>query len=473
MEIDDKYYKYFLLSFTLFIVFSNVVVLTYKLGFLIGIVFSVLSIFFIKYNQKMMRIFSNFKLTKRSIFFMLCISFFIKVLLVLYLKNNPVSDFKVILNAAMQYNMGDFKIYKEVPYFIYWNYQIPFSLYESFILKIYNNNIILEIINCLVSTITTVPLYLLVNEIYGKKAAKISIIFYLAYSPFYYYNSLLTNQIIPICLVMFALYTYLKKKNFSCGIILGFSQLFRPIAIIVVIAVIMNEILNFLSKYDKKHIIRAIKVIVGYKIVLIIFSSYLIINNININGLNNSYLSNWKFLVGTNYESVGCYNNQDFEKVFSEIKIERIEEKDYNEFVEKIENINKNQIIEIKNRVLDIKKLSVLVIKKNILFWGGFDSGTGFIESDKYNKMLKIVFRVGEKIIYYFISMVLLLRSLNEIKINKKEKKDQVILISLIGYILIYSFIEIQVRYRFDIIYLIIILASNFFDLCTNEGSKC
>ena len=73
-----------------------------------------------------------------------------KLIFIYLVESKPESDFKVLYDAAKLYSHGDIKSFNDVSgnYFNVWAYQSIFTLYQSFLLYIYDSIDILKIVNC-------------------------------------------------------------------------------------------------------------------------------------------------------------------------------------------------------------------------------------------------------------------------------------------------------------------------------------
>lgn len=237
-----------------FMVLSNLIII-FKVARYKGILFFIFTLIvfgIILININRLKRYLKTIENKKYLFLLIIISLILRIGWTYYIDNKPISDFKILLNTAIEYNLGNKNIYNETPYFIYWNYQIPFSLYEAFILKIVNSLKFLEIINCILMSLSIIPFFLIVKEIYDEETSKIISLFLILYPPYYYYCAILTNQILPIFFTLWSIYLFLKNKYLWSGIILGISNLFRPIAIVLLIAFIVEKFLDLIFNFDKK-----------------------------------------------------------------------------------------------------------------------------------------------------------------------------------------------------------------------------
>lgn len=403
------------------------------------------------------------KILKYFLVFFICI----RILWIFYFKNEPVEDFKQLYETALIYLTENKNIYNESLYFYNYPYQIFFSVYELVVLKIKNNVILLQLLN-IFFTYGCCSLILKISEkLYNlKEYSKIVIYIFLIYGPLYWYNCILTNQIISIFFVLLSLYFYLVRKEYIlCGIALGIGQLLRPTSLIVLIAYILEICICFLENKKLKEFLKKIfYIFISYKLIIVLFSFIILKLGIYVYPLNEQPNKMHKFIVGTN-DHYGILHSEDLkhEKVILEkynilykdnkITLEqRIKNKEiYKEINEEGKKI-------VLKRIKDIKIIKKF-LEKFFIFFGGYDLGIdyslkGIINSEGYLK----IFRILEKAGYLFILLVALKNLLE----NLLNKKDRIIKLILLGYLAIYLLIEIQTRYRFELIFFLIILSANF-----------
>jgi len=370
----------------------------------------------------------------------------------------PISDFKYLLKAAHMIIDGDYS-YNDGQYFSDWAYQLGFVSYQAIILKLTGNSfLILKLLNCLYMAITTVLVYLIAKSIFSEKVGKIAGILHLTYLPLIYYGSVYTNQHIATLFYYLFIWLILKNRELTyrnailAGIALAFGQIFRPLAIVFILALILYVLYDFSKKNVKR--------LMPYGIMLIIFvvlfqlaSLLITVTGIGENGLtnNNPY---WKFVPGLNQEYYGRYNEAD------------------NELIEDLES--QEQVIEIEKELI-LERLTVSpisMIKFQILKVGGFWSdyensifGLNSYEDNRYSIYFKWYtfeeifdhFKHMEKVIYtmFFVGLFYTLKSQKSLDIRSKY-----LLYLLSFYMGIHLFIEVSVRYRYVMMGTIIILGA-------------
>ena len=267
-----------------------------------------------KLVNKMLK--KNIKKNK-FIIILFAFSFLIRLLCILLIDNPIISDFKLMYDASLELLNGT-KNYLNSTYFLTWGYQMGHVFYQYILLKIINSVTFLKIINCFITSLTVVYIYLISAKICNEKYAKISSIIYSIFIFPLLLNNVLTNQLLPVLLVLISIYIIIKM-NFNkyimnsiiVGILLALSNVLRSEAIVFLFSIMLYFGILLFKKFDKRKIISSFIIILASY--LIIFNSISLVfqkTNISINGLNNMN-STYKFVVGFNYDTNGTYSNND------------------------------------------------------------------------------------------------------------------------------------------------------------------
>lgn len=415
--------------------------------------------FFIKEKLKSKKILNTLQLIKILVLFVV-----IRIIWIAYFKTQPIEDFQVLYDTALSYLNGDKNIYNELLYFYNYPYQVFFSVYEVMILNLKQDMIIVQIFNIIFLMGCLVILLKILKSLYGDRNWNLIIFFFFIYGPFYWYPTILTNQIVSIFFILLSLYFFINKKYILSGILLGIGQLLRPIAVVVLLAYILELVMYILEEKEiKEKFINMLKIGVAYKMVILLISFIILKTGIYIYPLNEQPNKMHKFIVGTN-QYYGILHKEDskhIEKILNKYNVIYKEGKITPEQREKNKKIYFEINEEGKKIVLErMKNIKIIknMIEKFFIFWGGYDLGinyglTGIVAKEEYMK----IFRIIEKVGYTFL-LILTLKSLVE---NIQLKKDRVVKLILLGYIGIYLLIEIQTRYRFELIFFMIIMIGN------------
>lgn len=369
----------------------------------------------------------------KIIIFLFLFAFVIRIGVILWIDTPVISDFKTMLDASKELVNGT-DAYKSMPYFICWGYQMGHVIYQAILLNIINSITFLKIVNAIVTSSTVIMIYLIGKELSTTKAA---IIISIIYSIFLFpllLNTVLTNQLLPMLLILIAIYLWMKKKKENklmpviIGILLGISNMLRSETIVIIIAFVLYTIFLMIKKENRKAlIINLCLIIISYFTLTTATSFVLKATDISPSGLENKN-SSWKFLEGLNIETRGQYSEDDAIK-YSYYK--------------------KKTTKELKKRIQEEwQQYPLLFAKKTKILWLNSDLSwpLGHIENQED---LKLYEGINQIFIYFFVIMSLL----SAITLFKKTYKKEQILILLILFVYfgVYLFIEVMPRYAYSL----------------------
>lgn len=369
----------------------------------------------------------------KIIIFLFLFAFVIRIGVILWIDTPVISDFKTMLDASKELVNGT-DAYKSMPYFICWGYQMGHVIYQAILLNIINSITFLKIVNAIVTSSTVIMIYLIGKELSNTKAA---IIISIIYSIFLFpllLNTVLTNQLLPMLLILIAIYLWMKKKKENklmpviIGILLGISNMLRSETIVIIIAFVLYTIFLMIKKENRKAlIINLCLIIISYFTLTTATSFVLKATDISPSGLENKN-SSWKFLEGLNIETRGQYSEDDAVKYSYD---------------------KKKTTKELKKRIQEEwQQYPLLFAKKTKILWLNSDLSwsLGHIENQED---LKLYEGINQIFIYFFVIMSLL----SAITLFKKTYKKEQILILLILFVYfgVYLFIEVMPRYAYSL----------------------
>lgn len=387
-------------------------------------------------------------------------SIVIRLITVLLLNFPQLTDFSILLEAAKSFAKGNFD-FQNTSYFTTWAYQTGFVIYEGLVLKLFNNVLILKLLNIIYSSTLVVLIYQIGKKICTEKSARMASLLYMIFPFSIYMNTILANHHIATFLTYIGIFLLLKenkklKHYILAAILISFGNIMRPEGTIIVFAFILYEIFK-LQKGKIKQIIKYTSVFVVVYLVIGVSASLIITQTgINKQGLKNNN-PEWKFVLGFNYDSCGYYNEEDT-IYLSDRKKERevIKERILVNPIKmtqlmtcKIDNFWLQSDISVKHNMYITKKINILGMKINFM-----DIEKIFIT---FNKLLYLLtlFAGLTGIIY------------NRKKIIKSSAFFFVILMMVtFG---VYLLIEIQPRYAYFIQVSIFILSTYGYDMLLNK----
>ncbi len=388
------------------------------------------------------------------------ISFMLKAIFVLVTNTQPVSDFKGFYDYAARLANGDTS-WSKWSYFSVWAYQTGPISYYAILMKIFGTGLLpLKLSNCFFMAGTNSLIYLIARKITGEKAARCSALLYMCYPTTFFLAPVLSNQQFAAFMFFAAIYVLMiGKVNWALrgiisGVLAALGNVVRPIGAVVVVALIVWGIIELIEN-RKLVIVKTIAVfLIVYLITLWGVSSYLINKDISPYGLSNNFPL-WKFVVGLNYKTTGQFSYEDQNNIF---------------IIQDSEKRNEAARAAIKERLsISPKQMSIFLIKKQWIMWGGMDTlrWTFYVYKDGKlvlpegferleNRMLKT-----EKMYYFSVLLLLLIGLIHVLKKKNCNTTTLYLSLLLLAYYFAHILIEVQVRYRYFAMIAVFILLSH------------
>lgn len=390
----------------------------------------------------------------RNRFFLLLIVLAVGLRLawVLKIDTPPVSDFLDMHSAALSAARGDFT-FGQSEYFTRWVYQLGFTMYEAGIIKLFGEPIrILQLFNIAFNVGTAVIVYLAASRLFNEFCGKMASLLYAVYVPHIIMCSVLTNQHLSTFLYTLGCYLLIRtgverlpiRSGVAIGICFALGNFVRPMGSFFLIGLAVYLLWFQFRKENVLPILKKGVAVFAVYFILTQAASYLLIAT----GITNYTLANrepyWKFMVGFNPATTGGWSWEDTEYV---TKFPIGEER------------NEAELALLKQRLENKAEVIQLMKKKFILMWGSEDTAPQWSLYGMERWDLVRILTKAERVEYVlvmlfgFIGMLLLLRSV--------EKPGPTwMLVLVLGYAVLHLVIEIQTRYRFDILPFVFILQS-------------
>lgn len=406
---------------------------------------------------------------KKKLFLILCCGLALRVLWLLNVDSVPTSDFSVIYESAQEVLNGSTSMFWGTSYIARFPHLTIMVFYMALMIKVFptNNLLMMKFINLGLSILTIYIIYLIVKEIFnsnkkGIYAAALATVF----PPLVTYTGVFCTENIAIPLYLFSVYMFILvlrgKKNkyylILSGLSLSLGNLFRMVAVIIIIAYAM-----YILIYSKDKIATKIRNIALYTIPYFIL---LFLVSFTLQNLKITEFPLWKgsepkitnILKGTNIENHGRWNKED-------ASIVEKYNYDYEEITEASEEI-------IKERLTTTPPLKLIgfYIKKFALQWsvGDFE-GTLWTKSDVPDEDIIVdVSQEIPQIIYTFMMILIFLGILNR-KNNKETQEMNLFYIILYGYGFMYLITEEQGRYSYIVSWVFVILAIEGINFLLNK----
>ena len=406
---------------------------------------------------------------KKQIALILICGFILRGLWLLNVKSIPISDFSVIYECGQEFLNGNTGMFWGHSYIARFPHLTIMVLYMALMIKIFptNNIVMMKLVNLGLSILTIYIIYLIVKEIFNSNKKGIyAVALATVFPPLVTYTGVFCTENIAIPLYLFSVYIFILvlrgKKNkyylILSGLSLSLGNLFRMVAVIIIIAYAM-----YILIYSKDKIATKIRNITLYTIPYFIL---LFLVSFTLQNLKITEFPLWKgsepkitsILKGSNLESNGRWNEEDAAIV-----------EEYNYDYEKIQDASLEIIKERLTKTPPLELLKFYIIKIALqwnegdfggVYWTKLGVPEGDIKLDVSLEVLQIV---------YLSVMILIFIGLFNRKNNKESKEINLLYIILCGYGVMYIVTESQGRYAYIISWVFIVLAVEGINFILNK----
>lgn len=243
----------------------------------------------------------------------------VRIAYIFIVPTQPVSDFSLLYEKAKDAAAGDFGFaYASEGYFSWWQYQIPFVLYEAAVYRVTSSMAALKLLNVVWSVGIDYLIYRMASRFLTKRSSLLAAFMYAVYPAQIIYASVLTNQHISMFFMLLGIELLLGARTWrDCalsGAMLGFGNLMRPEAAIVVAAIVCCALCRFIERPAKKALFRTVLMLAAVLLAyfLVQKAAELILGLLGMApyGLGNS-APEWKLVVGLNTETGGLLSDRD------------------------------------------------------------------------------------------------------------------------------------------------------------------
>lgn len=366
----------------------------------------------------------------------------------------PVSDFLDMHAGALQAAAGDFS-FGTNDYFTRWPYQLGFALYEALLIKLFGSSLfVLQVFNVLFQAGTAVLLYKSAARAFGETCGKSAGLLYALYVPNVMLCSVLTNQHISVFFIFFALYVLIRDRLSGrygwllVGLLIGFANLMRPLGSFFLIGVAAYAALFLFAPSLRERrwpalAAKCVGVLAVYWLVQQAASFAVVQAGITPHSLDNRE-PYWKFMVGLNPDTNGGWSYDDTVYVLQfPIGEER----------------NRAMLALLEERLENKRQVAALMASKARAMWGDEDAAPMWSMPEMDRPLLHKRLVQAERIQYVLLAFFGLV-AMTVIARRGATGEASLFLILLLGYAALHLVIEVQTRYRFDILPCVFVLQS-------------
>ncbi len=384
-------------------------------------------------------------------FVLFALRFALTLCFILWLDSQPVQDFNTLYEAAGQLAQGS-HAYLDNLYFFNWAYQSAFMAYEALVISLFGPSLLpLQLLNGIYLAMTNVLIYLIARKLTGERAAMTAGLLYAFYPAPLFLAGVLTNQHLSVFLFYAGVYLLVKQRELSplralgAGVLLALGNAMRPIGVIPLLAAMIWCVLYALRHARWRALLHGVLVAASYFAVGAALTGLIVVSGINPEGLDNNQPM-WKFAVGLNEDSSGCWNAADYDAFLSLPTQEG----------------HAAMTEAVRQRLsVGIPRLTALAWRKSAVMWAANEDlywGFGHLEPEQlalsfpvplnWNRMQLLLGGLDKGV--YLLAFSLALAGLLG-RLRRPERCGRTLLLTLLvcGYYAVHLIVEVQVRYRY------------------------
>lgn len=247
----------------------------------------------------------------------------LRLAVVLTLEPPVISDFGLLYQASQSLLAGDTS-FQQQPYFFLWAYQSVFVAWQAMWLALWNDPLMLKLVNIMLSAGTVCLLYRLSRAFVRESAAQAAALLLTAFPFALTLPTVLTNQIASAFFLTLGVWllagrecTRLGFWRFPlAGLALQAGNLLRSEGVIVVVAALAWAVFAALRepKTAKRIACGMAALLVCYGALGAGADAAVRASGLNANGTANGY-PGWKFVTGLNFETAGGYSTDDWKQL--------------------------------------------------------------------------------------------------------------------------------------------------------------
>ena len=383
--------------------------------------------------------------------------FVLRILAVIYIPCEPVSDYYTMFSAAKSLANGG-NPFTYGSYFQRFPHMTAFPVLCAFLMKVFGTGVyVIKIFNVIFKTFAICAAGLIGRELFDKKGMLSATFLYAVFLPDIFYTPVTATENFALVFLLFSLLFYIKayksdttketlKNAVFCGVILSFGCLLRGVAPFYLAAYFAGIL--FVFKGIKNKLLSLAGILVSYILIFQIVSLSLFYSGITEYKLSDKgepYVV--YMLVGSNFETNGMYSSEDHgvyldagedPELASEIATEKL-----------IKRITENK-----------EKIVPLLIKKTDIVWG--DASFNSIYWSMYengmaadNSFAPIAMSLCKTTYHFLIVLTVIAAAL-----YKKWRMSFMLALLPLAFEGGLMLMEIQPRYTFSVAYIFVIFGT-------------
>lgn len=256
---------------------------------------------------------------KRAVIAFSLAGLFIKWIWIIFVPTPAISDYKLMYNTARELLEGGREYLNNI-YYQRFPYQLGFTAYQALVLSILDSVTGLKMVNAVWCAIASLAVYGIALEAFDRNVARLALLLHITLLPILLLSSVLTNQHIAATWFYIGIYVWMKGGRTTwwapgvAGAALAIGSIMRPIGIIVIAAIVVNEVISAIQQKSKNQwkqsLLKAGTAVAAYQLLLALISFLFSQSGISPEGLVNKDPL-WKLVTGLNSAANGSYSTAD------------------------------------------------------------------------------------------------------------------------------------------------------------------
>ncbi len=177
----------------------------------------------------------------------------------------PVSDYQVLLEGARSIVDGTFKSQAARPsnYFRFYNFQIGYAYYLSLLMRLFGDRLLFfKIVEMIVMTGTTLVLYKTLRLFCDIHRSLFGAALFIFFPYMFIGAGIINNQHEGLLLEALAIYFVLKRQSWSnlliAAVCITLAQVLRPTAVVVAISIVVTLIVQAIRQKSRQRLLQTV-----------------------------------------------------------------------------------------------------------------------------------------------------------------------------------------------------------------------
>ena len=374
-------------------------------------------------------------------------AFSVRAAAVFLWKTEPVSDFGLtydLSNLLATVPVGEWGVALDEYGTIYndiWSAHMPFIIYQSQLMRLFGTSVqMLGVINAIWGTLECLIVWAISRYLFGRVEGRNAMLF-MAFNPVcIFFTPILSNQHSAVCFFLLGVYTVCAKpwgkmwlSAFFAGLMFAMGQLLRPEMTAAVLAVAVYFAFEGVQNKKKMYSLLCCMIMMFSFFAVSATADKLLRDNEIIHQSMLEQNMKYKVTVGLDKATHGGWSEENAKLIYDEEKLDEV-------FWERMRGVS-----------------VPMLLRKTIYQFGSYVYSWS-MKADTHPVVSSLLVRRASAAM---MGMIIVFACMSMVFDNEKRKRFLPLVIFIGTYMGIYAIIEVQVRYNYIIVPLLIVLGSN------------